>query len=167
MSEPEVRNWYRGVQQELDELSIEEALKIVSAPYSGIDMERDCVARGEVPDELKRMWLLAHLKSRDCALAKVDIAFMVDSAKGAEFARKLRRLEREAKQLMEGFWVSIKDTYDLWDYAVVTIRTGWVVTYREAPSFAEEIEEVAGDLPAGLQDFLRRTFMRWRWPSTR
>jgi hypothetical protein len=56
-------------------------------------------------------------------------------------AKKAMGFHKKHEILMESFWISIRDSFDLWDRSLVGIRKGWKVVW------CDEEEEEPGPEP--------------------
>lgn len=116
-------------------------------PPSELDPDRDhLVADAEI--ELRRLYSLAIHWEKTAMEMILAARYMNDDSKRENSARKASQLAEKAQLLMKIFWVSIKDTYELWDKPSVGIRKGWKVVWTD-PDPVPPILGILGDLLGG------------------
>lgn len=86
---------------------------------------------GEANVEIRKLYGLAMQTSRRSAESIVSAQYDINRETQEHHAAKAVELRKKAELLMEIFWVSIKDQFDLWQKPSVGIRKGWKVVWSE------------------------------------
>lgn len=87
---------------------------------------------GELPDHLRRLWVLRILAINTAELARRT--FISRGSPGTDVA-KVERIVREARLLDEMFWYSCNVEFpELFSKRSIGIRAGWLVVWSEVPA---------------------------------
>lgn len=98
---------------------------------------------GEMDDDHKRFYSLA-MQWEKAALEIALAGHYGNVNERAQAMRKAYQLRKKAEVLLENFWLSLNDTFDLWDKPSSGVRRGWKVVWSEpsAPSIFDILENM-------------------------
>ena len=119
-------SWLKILPMELENIDAKE----LDEPGEEVDPRSDVVV-GEASDDLKRIYTLVNKLQEAAARYSIDARFSKDNRLRSDAEKKTYELKRKIETLMEIFWITLKDDFDLWDKDSVGIRKGWKVTYRK------------------------------------
>lgn len=119
-------------------------LKILAMELSGLgpneiiepetEVDKSDVVVGEASDDLKRIYTLAEKLREAGARYTVDARFSKDNRLRADLQRKVYELSQKVETLMQIFWITLKDDFNLWDKNSIGVRKGWKVAYSKNDS---------------------------------
>lgn len=92
--------------------------------------EQDNVV-GEIGTDLKKLYSLAIQWDKEAIGALVAARYVGKASQCNNLIKKATELRKKSEILLEIFWVSIKDAFELWDKPTIGIRTGWKVVWSE------------------------------------
>lgn len=101
---------------------------------------------GEANPELRQLWGLVQQLERRASEALIPARYDPSEEKRELYIAKAREYRVKAALVLEIFWATIKDTYDLWDKCEVGIRQGWKIVWSDCQHGQQD----------GIPDFLRR-----------
>jgi hypothetical protein len=146
-------SWMQSLQQDLDGIN-ENDLVLLDA-----EMPKTTeVVIGEAPLEARRLYVLSRRYADE--MKNLSIAFKTGSMKMSrkEAEEKSIRLMKLAEQLLEMFWVAVKEAYpELWKPETISVRRDWqIVTHpsqekNEGRNFIHDPEDGDED-----EEFLKR-----------
>ena len=119
-------SWLKILPMELSSIDAKEFIE----PDEKIDQRADVVV-GEASDDLKRIYTLVNKLQEVGARYAVDARFSKDNRFRLDAEKRAFELKRKVDTLLDIFWITLKDDFDLWDKDSVGIRKGWKVTYRK------------------------------------
>ncbi len=119
--------WFDIVKAEVD--SVDE--KNLFEPQIDIDIEGGDHEIGEADADLKKLYSLA-TKWQKSSMELMVAAQYVNNREDQEYKiKKAKELGQKSNLLMEIFWVSIKEMYNVWHKPSVGIRKGWRIVWSE------------------------------------
>ena len=86
---------------------------------------------GEADIDLKRLYSLA-MKWQKSSMELMVAARYVNNREDQEYKiKKAKELGQKSELLMEIFWTSIKEMYNVWHKPSIGIRKGWKIVWSE------------------------------------
>ncbi|MCL4392308.1 hypothetical protein M1413_03175 [Patescibacteria group bacterium] len=86
---------------------------------------------GEADMDLKRLYSLA-IKWQKSSMELMVAAQYVNNREDQEYKiKKAKELGQKSKLLVEIFWTSIKEMYNVWHKPSIGIRKGWKIVWSE------------------------------------
>ena len=117
-------SWLKILPVELANIDANEFIE----PSEEVDPKSDVVV-GEASDDLKQIYTLVDKLQEAGARYAVDARFSKDNRFRSDAEKRTYELKRKVETLLDIFWITLKDDFDLWDKDSVGIRKGWKVTY--------------------------------------
>ncbi|MBU3942938.1 hypothetical protein KKA24_03070 [Patescibacteria group bacterium] len=99
---------------------------------------------GEVDDELKKFWSLAQLWEKEAKEKALQAEYEANIEVRELLIEQASCLKQRHDALMEIFWISVRDTFDLWEKQMIGIRKGWIIVWKSEKGCS--IFEVLDDL---------------------
>lgn len=132
--------WLDIVRMELENLDP----KFLPEPTTEVG-SRDHVV-GEADTDLKRLYALAMQWDKAAIESLVAARYINNREDQEHLVEKAAEIRRKSELLMEIFWVSLKDYFDLWRKPSVGIRKGWKVVWSEpeVPPIIGILDELFG-----------------------
>jgi len=121
-----IMSWLKILSIELSSIDAKEFIE----PNTEVDLRSDVVV-GDADDELKRVYALTEKLQEAAARYSIDARFSKDNRLRSDAEKKAYELRKKVEILMEIFWITLKDKFDLWDKNSVGIRKGWKVVYSK------------------------------------
>ena len=134
-------SWLKMLVMELSSIDVKEYFE----PEDKIDCKFDVVA-GEASDEIKRIYTLATKLREAGARYAIDVSFSRDNQLRTDAKKKVHELKQKTEVLMQIFWITLKDDFDLWDKYSIGIRKGWKVVYRNEDILPLSFLDLLGNL---------------------
>lgn len=139
----------------LDMVKMEmENMDLASCPESASEeldnsTEKVCATLTDNPD-LKKLHVLKLQWLRKAMELEVQARFSTSSTERKELMLEIEQLGRKAQLVEQIFYVSLRDTYDLWDKDCLHMRKGWkVVTHDGTSHGGPDIRDILGGLFGG------------------
>ncbi|MBI3956755.1 MAG: hypothetical protein HY340_02090 [Candidatus Kerfeldbacteria bacterium] len=120
-----MNTWIQSLQAELDKVDLQGVIE----PQGEIE-ERDHVV-GQANDDLKRLYGLMMRWSKASLESVVAAQFAPNRELREHYTNQATMLGKKSEVLTEIFWITIKETFDLWQKPSVGIRKGWKVVWSE------------------------------------
>lgn len=121
-------SWFDLLKVEMDTLSPEELLK----PDTEVEMNDHIVGDAATDTELQQLYAVGIKLMEAAERAVLDAKWTKgDKAKQEELLAKANELHEKGKLVIDLFWVSIKDSFRLWDKSAVGVREGWQVVWSD------------------------------------
>jgi hypothetical protein len=117
--------WLDIIKMELENLDLEGLLE----PTTEVGAKDHVV--GEADTDLKRLYGLAMQWDKTAIESLVAARYVNNREHQEHHVEKATELHKKSELLMEIFWASIKDSFDLWQKPSVGIRKGWKVVWSE------------------------------------
>jgi len=117
--------WLDIVKMELENLDS----KVLLEPTSEVQPKDHVV--GEADPDLKRVYGLAMQWEKTAIEMVVAVRYVNNRANQEQTIHKADELKKKSEILMDIFWTSLKDSFDLWQRPSVGIRKGWKVVWTE------------------------------------
>lgn len=101
---------------------------------------------GTAGPELQKLYSLALTWEKAATEAILAARYSTTKVNLNQTAVKITQLREKAKILMEIFWISLKDAFNLWDKESVGIRKGWKVVWTnpQSPSIGDILGQIFG-----------------------
>ena len=87
---------------------------------------------GDLDDDLKKIYTLALRWEKVATEMLLGARYINDDDRRYQDIVKANELHRKSEILIDIFWVSIKDTFELWQKPAIGIRKGWKVVWSDA-----------------------------------
>ncbi|MBI4415232.1 MAG: hypothetical protein HY566_03260 [Candidatus Kerfeldbacteria bacterium] len=134
-------SWLDALQKEIqEELSSSHMME----PNTDIAPEDHIV--GEIADDLKGMYSLALRLQKTALDAHTASHYETNKEHQEAQNEQAQRLAKKSELLLEIFWISIKEQYDLWGKPSVGVRRGWKAVWSEptTPPVIELFKKIFG-----------------------
>lgn len=119
-------NWIDVIKMEIEMINAGELLE----PYAEASSDDHVV--GDLDDDLKKIYTLALRWDKAAIEMLVSARYVNDDMRRKQDLEKASELRRKSELLMDIFWVSIKDSFELWKNPSIGIRKGWKVVWSDA-----------------------------------
>ncbi len=121
--------WLSLIKIELENLDLQDPKFRGLEPNTRLDTARDQIV-GDAADDIRKLYVLAlHWDKTACETATA--ARYLAREDQPEQLRKVAELQRKSEILMDILWVSLKDSFGLWDKPAVGLRKGWKIVWYE------------------------------------
>lgn len=135
--------WLDEIRMEIENM---DPASIIEPPAE-VNREHDHIVC-EAEDSLRKLYTLTMQLEKEANMMLVNARFSGNIANMLEAAENAQRLMRKVDALREIFWISLKDSYDLWDKPTVGVRKGWKVVWNNSDNISS-IGDILGQLGFG------------------
>jgi len=134
--------WLDIVKMELEMLSPEGQTE----PHNEVGLKDHVV--GEAEPEVRKLYQLALRWERTAIESLVAARYINDRRRQEQDVERASMLRKKSEMLMDIFWTSLKDHYDLWGKSEIGIRKGWKVVWSEVevPPIIDALRNFFGDI---------------------
>jgi len=136
--------WLNLLGTEVESLSDDELLE----PLNEVEEEDHLVGSIDSDLALQRLYSLGKRMLGDAQRLLVDARLAKNRAEMEEFVLRAQELSGKGSLVLEIFWASIKDSFQLWGRSSVGIRAGWQVVWSDQDNSMPDIfRHLFGDPP--------------------
>ena len=136
-------SWFDLLPADLSGLSTEEVLP----PYGDMEPSDHWAGDASNDEQLQRLYSLARRLAESAARTGLEAQLARKHEQREEFIMKCYELRKKAELVIEIFWISIKDSFQLWDKDSIGIREDWQVVWSDQDtSIPPFLKKLIGEL---------------------
>lgn len=111
----------------------------------GLEPSSDVMAKdhvvGTADDELRKLYELSIQYAKSGSESFIAAQHAKTKENFEYHAKKAFEFHKKQENLMESFWISVRESFDLWDKSSVSIRKGWKVVWNDEEDEEDEKDE--------------------------
>lgn len=117
--------WLETLNKEIEGVCVE------TIKESDSEIEEGETVAGDVSIDHQKLFTLTRKYHRLADKKLIAMKFAQNKEAGQEHEAELLMAKARAEILMQIFWASLKDEFQLWDKESVGFRKGWKVTWKD------------------------------------
>lgn len=117
--------WLKAIESEIDKQDIDNLFE----PTEEVG-DRDHVV-GLLENDLKKLFSYTQLLTKQMTNESIKIESEAHKEREEFYKQQFFKIAAQKKVLMEVFWISVKDAFDLWGKSSIGIRKGWKIVWSE------------------------------------